>query len=154
MTTPPPSWLTRADMPGVAAAASNVAGEAAGGSFGFSDLESLFKAAQRFEGGMQRFIDMVGQLRGMEQQDQGVDFEPTEAPRMTAAKLATGSTGATVGQITGEKVYAVLLKSLRDVAEAMPDLTMAEALVEARARKDFIISSIDAELIKMASPAE
>jgi len=142
MTTPQvpiPAFLTRADVVGQVAGAAAGAASPAGG-LGMVDLEAVFAFVQRFQGGMEKFTEMIGQLRGFEQADQGA------TPDAGGVRVGQGST------ITGEKVYSVMLKSLKEVAEIFPDLTMAEALIEARERKEEIIPSIDAELIKMATP--
>ena len=47
------------------------------------------------------------------------------------------------------RLYATMLRYLKDVSEAFPELTMAEALELARSQKTLIINAIEEELPKL-----
>lgn len=140
-----PDWFTKADIPGQTLPTHD---------FGITDLDQILKAAERFEGIFMRTGNKIMEMRKFEADGQrtGVVDQAQRTEPVTKATPAEGSTGATTGQITADKVYRVALGALRNAKEMFPGMTVEQMLEQAREHKDIVMSNIESELLKMATP--
>ena len=68
------------------------------------------------------------------------------------AEPATGSVGATNGQITAPKIYKVALGAMAKLLDMDAEMTVAQALEMGRENKKMVLEAIEKELVDMASP--
>ena len=149
MTTPIPSWLTRADVIAQTAAP---AAEAAGG-LTVENIEAIlqavFKYSARFEAGFKQFSDLALKLRAAElTPDAGGDLPPASMSPPVAPAAAAPE------QFTGARIYPLMLNALKQASESFPDATLPDVLILAKENKTDVIAGIDEQIAKLLTPAE
>jgi len=173
-----PEIFTRKSIPGIGGGDSIVAGAEKG--FQLSDIDKILDFGDKFE---KLFEKAAKTLIRLKREDAGTGerepLQPGETPgpgyyspegqrfnvvdsssrvveegEPMPAQRATGSVGATNGQITAEKIYKVALGALANLQDMDADMTVSEALVKARENKKMVIPMIEEALLGMATPEE